>query len=373
MRGVKYIGPVNDYSGYGAAARNYALSLHKAGVPLTLFPRNFDPKPPPTSSEEEKKLLNELVGKRINYDVVLIHLTPDLYPQYIEKGKYNIGYVAWETTGLHPRWVNACNSVQEMWVPCGCNKEALLDSGVKVPVHVIPHGIDTDMFLGLEDQPFHIKGLSENTFKFYGIFQWMYRKNPEGLLRAYFNAFDDSDDVALLLKTYRMGMSRDKEYIRDKILEIKKDMNIGHYPKVILISDLLSKTQMAGIHVLGDCCVGLHRGEGWGLPLFEAGLAGNPVIATGWGGNTEFMNENNSYLVNYQMSWVSRMAYFNHWYLGNHRWAEPDQCHASDLMRHVYDHREEAFEKGKDIKEFITKNYSWSDVASMITARLGQL
>jgi glycosyltransferase involved in cell wall biosynthesis len=373
MRGVKYVGPVSDFSGYGEAARNYVLSLHKKGVPITVFPRNFDPNPPSIADKEEKEILDSLIGKKIDYDVVIVHLTPDLYPQYAERGKYNIGFSAWETSLLHPKWANACSVMSELWVPCDWNVQAFKDSDVQVPIYKIPHGIDVDMFNGLDGEKFNIKGVGDSTYKFYSIFQWMHRKNPDGLLRAYFNAFTDQDNVVLVLKTYRMGMPKDKEIIRDAIINIKKDMGIGRYPKVVLIGDLLSKLQMLGLHKYGDCYAGLPRGEGFGLPFFEAGLAGNPVIAPGHGGQLEFLREDNSFLVDYSDTYVSSMSSFNSWYLGNQKWAEPSQVNTAEAMYYVYTHQEEASKKGKLLSNYIKNNFSWDIVASIIVDRLGNV
>lgn len=47
------------------------------------------------------------------------------------------------------------------------------------------------------------------------------------------------------------------------------------------------------------CYVSLHRAEGLGLGLAEAMYLGRAVISTGYSGNLEFMNENNSLLVAY--------------------------------------------------------------------------
>ncbi len=373
MKGIKYIAPVLDFSGYGEASRNYILSLHKKGIPVTVHPRNFDLNPPPIADSREREVLDSLIGKSIPYDTVIIHLTPDLYPLYVEPNKYNIGFVAWETSLLHPKWSASMGLVDEMWVPCEWNKQALITSGVNKPIYVIPHGIDPDIFLGGKEEDYFINGLSEKTLKFYSIFQWMNRKNPEGLLRSYFNTFRPEEDVVLILKTYLGGNSgKDKQYLREFILNIKRDMNISYYPKVILIGDILSRSQILGLHKYGDCYVGLHRGEGWGLPLFEAGLAGNPVIATSCGGNLEFMTEDNSYLVNHQMTYVSGMSSFNVWYLGNQQWAEPELPHASWLMRNVYENRKEAEKRGKLLKENIKANFSWDKVSDIIIERLSK-
>lgn len=374
MKGIKYIAPVMDFSGYGEASRNYILSLHDKGIPITVHPRNFDLSPPPIADEREREILDSLIGKSIPYDTVIIHLTPDLYPLYIEQGKRNIGFVAWETSSLHPKWSTSMTIIDEMWVPCEWNKEALINSGVDKPIYVIPHGIDPETFSGEKEDDYFISGLGEDTLKFYSIFQWMNRKNPEGLLRAYFNAFKPGEDVALVLKTYLGGNSgKDKQYLREMIVNIKRDMNVGYYPKVILIGDILSKSQILGLHKYCDCYVGMHRGEGWGLPLFEAGLAGNPVIGTNCGGNLEFMDKDNSYLVDCQMTYVSGMSTFNAWYLGNQQWAEPSPVHATELMRNVYENREEARSKGLRLQENIKSNFSWDTVADIMVERLSKV
>ena len=48
-----------------------------------------------------------------------------------------------------------------------------------------------------------------------------------------------------------------------------------------------------------DAYVSLHRAEGYGLTMAEAMMLGKPVIATGYSGNLEFMDEDNSVLVPY--------------------------------------------------------------------------
>jgi len=39
------------------------------------------------------------------------------------------------------------------------------------------------------------------------------------------------------------------------------------------------------------------RAEGWGLPFIEAMSMGLPTIGTNWGGQVDFMNKDNSYLL----------------------------------------------------------------------------
>ncbi len=378
MRGVKYIGPIWDFSGYGEASRNYILALHKAGVPITVQPHCFDRNAPPVGSEEERAILASLVEKPIDFDIVIVHLTPDLAPAYAQKysDKYVISYTVWETSKLHPLWVNACNMVKEVWVPCQWNMEAFASSGVKVPMLRVPHGIDPTLYDSVGSLAESLLGPKTSTYNFYSVFQWNARKNPEGLLRAYFNAFRAEDDVRLILKTYIGGnvpAHEDARMIKEHVGHIKRDMQLPNYPKLSLITETLSSEQMRALHMYADAYVALPHGEGWGLGFMEAGLAGNPVIGTGAGGNMDFMNADNSYPVAVMESFVAGMGSFNPWYLGDQKWFTPSNIDAASLMRHVFENREEAKAKGLALKENITNNFNWDAVSSVMIKRLMEL
>jgi glycosyltransferase involved in cell wall biosynthesis len=373
--GVKYICPVFDQSGYGEASRNYVLALHRAGVPITVQPHCFEHNPPPVGTEEEREILQSLVNKHIDYDTVIIHLTPDLIPQHaIENpGKRLISYTVWETDLLHPTWVRAMDPVSEVWVPSQWNVDAFKRSGVEKPIFKVPHGIDTKSFETADPTLFDIPGIKENdTYTFYSIMQWNARKNPEGLLRAYYNAFDASDNVRLVLKAY-VGAHQtadESTAIKNMVQAIKRDMGPLNFPKINLVTDFLSSDQMKAMHLFGDCYVSLPHGEGWGLTAFEAGLAGKPVISTGAGGSVEYMTHENSYMIRAHETYVSGMSVFNPWYLGNQKWYDPDLIEAANAMRYVFKNRTAAIEKANRLKARIENNFSWDHVAKKMIERL---
>lgn len=76
MKGVKYIGAVWDRSGYAEACRNYILSIHKAGIPITVQAISFENNPPPLENLELSMQLQNLCARDIDYDIVIIHTTP---------------------------------------------------------------------------------------------------------------------------------------------------------------------------------------------------------------------------------------------------------------------------------------------------------
>jgi len=307
IKGIKYIGPIFDGSGYGKACRGNINALFNAGIPLTLAPISFDAKKP-TLGEDEAKLLEGLTNRDIEYNFVIIHSTPEFWERLREPGKINVGYTVWETSKLHRDWPDYINkNVDKVLVGCDWNVGVLRDSGVTIPIGVAPHGAKPSDFDNIK--PFDIKGVGEDTYVFYDIFQWSERKNPMALLQSFWYAFRNNEDVALVLKTY-MGdhSSEDQDRIKNMVGQVKKMTRFENYPKVFLVHELLSDNELKGLHARGDCYVSLDRGEGFGLGPFQAGQCNNPIIVTGWGGVTEYAKEDNSYLVNYQMTPVVGMG-----------------------------------------------------------------
>ena len=718
IKGIKYIAPFLDNSGYAKAARGNILALHKQGVPLTLDPISFEQARPDLGVDG--KILNELINKEIDYNVVLIHTTPEFWSKYREQGKINCGYTIWETSKLHPDWPGYINdNVQKVLVGCSWNEGVFRESGVKIPIGVVPHGIDMDGFKGIE--PFHIAGVKKDAYVFYDIFQWRYdektrvltrdgfkyfkevsyddeiatlnlkteeleyqkpekivrfrrndkmisikgrlfdvcvtpdhkmvvkeksesnwrltplneliskgksdqkilpekyrakknckwlegveesifkipmladnkypirehttteismdvfleffgwylsggstyaakrgyvntitqtkekyipeimecikrmgfnpfkknkdiifhsremhyylkkfgkskdkfipvwiknlssrqikifldslfkgdgslykngdwvkytttskrlaedvqecllkiglsgaistedpmlktpekigdryirgkllqyivsvnrernepsmcyaklqeidydgfvhcltvpnhtmlverngkvifsgnteRKHPLAVIKGYWHEFKEEDNVALVLKTYRSSYEEaEKNAIRTTIKRLKMVTPMDYYPPIYLIPNMLTEAEILGLHARGDCYVSLDRGEGFGLSHFTAGAAGNPLIATNFGGVTEYAKDDNSYLVDYTLTPVYGMPW-SPWYRGDQLWSEPDILHGASLMRHVYENQEESKARGRKLRKYISKNFTWEVIGKKI-------
>ncbi len=370
MPGVKYIGPVFDGSGYAEACRNYVLAIHKKGYPIQLSPITFEKTRPDLGKDGE--ILRGLVNTKVDYNNVIVHSTPDLWAHWIrfERNKYIIGYTVWETSSIPREWVAACNQVQEVWVPCDWNMGVFKDSGVKVPLYKTPHAIDIPDLDAVVN--FNLEGIGHNDYVFYSVFQWQERKNPYGLLSAYTAAFSGVDGVVLVLKTYRHDHGGDRDQILKLIKDFRQFMNLEHYPKMFLVVENMSRDEILGLHKRGDCFVLLQRSEGWGLPHFEAAACGKPVITPAYGGQTDFLTDENSYPLNYTLTPVGGMTW-SPYYRGDQYWAEPDMKQAIETMRHVYDNRDEAKQKGQLARQNIDKNFTWDRIGDMIVDRLVQL
>ena len=102
--------------------------------------------------------------------------------------------------------------------------------------------------------------------------------------------------------------------------------------RIRIVSEILPPQQHAALLSSANAFVSLHRSEGFGMGLAEAMAMGIPVIATGWSGNMEFMDEASAMLVDFTLRAV-RAGEYPH-YEGC-RWAEPDISHAARLMRQL--------------------------------------
>lgn len=365
IKGIKYVAPLFDNSGYAQASRGNVLALHKLGIPLTLSPISFEEARP--NLGENGIILESLINKDIDYNIVIIHSTPEFWTKYRENNKINIGYTVWETDKLHKDWPGYINNnVDKCLVVCEWNKEVFEESGVNVPIGIVPHGIDDKFFSN--SKLYNIDGMNEGAYIFYSIFQWQERKDPISLLKAYWYAFQKNENVALVLKSYRSDYSdTEKDAIRSTILRLKYISPIidGKFPPVYLISDMLSSDEIMGLHATGDCYVSLDRGEGWGLGPFEAGASGNPIIITGIGGALDYAKSDNSYLVNFTLTPVFGMPWCP-WYSFDQLWAQADIYDGAMKMREVYENREIAKRKGKLLQSYIKDNFRWENIGNKI-------
>ena len=367
MSGVKYIGPVFDASGYAEAARNYVLSIHEQGYPITLEPISFEEARPDLG--EEKEILDQLAASDIEYDKVILHSTPDTWVFYgqHELDKYRIGYTVWETNKLHPIWRSSCSRVDEVWVPSNWNKEVFESSAVGVPMLVVPHTITVpDLAAPLPPLPISIP---DSAFVFYSILQWQERKNPKGLISAYLAAFSGVEDVVLVLKTYLENHETDESRIRERIEAARARLDLEHYPEIVPLVANLSSLEILSLHQRGDCFVLLQRAEGWGLPHFEATASGNPVITPAFGGQTDFVTEDTGYLVDYTLRPVSNMQW-SPFYVGTQHWCEPDLEHAIQQMKRVFSERDEARKKGAQGRQLVIDRFTRQRIGKLIVERL---
>lgn len=368
MMKISYVAAFLDISGYSDAARNNVCAISSVGIPVDAIPLSFENFK--TDCGELGKKIKPFIISNSDAPIQIIHTIPPVFEKFISLNKYNIGYTAWESSKLSNDWVRHINQLNEVWVPSEYNKNVFLDSGVSVPIYVMPHTFNIDI-LNKESSS---KGISRPAdFVFYSVFQFLPRKGPIQLLKAYLTEFSKNENVCLLLKTYLFDPTNpnEKEKIKDIIREIKEKLRLDSYPDISLISSPLSRPQMNALHKSCDCLISSHCSEGFGITLAEAMMAGNPVIATDYSGSMDFLSEDTGYPVKYQLTPVFDMPWPA--YTGEQVWADINVMDLRSKMRYVFDNKNIARDKGLRGREFMISNFSWEVIGNKMKKRLQEI
>jgi glycosyltransferase involved in cell wall biosynthesis len=366
---VKYIGALFDNSGYAAASRGYIACLLETGqIDLTCEAVSFETQK--TTHGVLGELVKPLLDKPLQHKIQIIHLTPDNFPRFVRPDKYNIGYCAWETSKLPDPWHDYCNMMNEIWVPSNYNIDVFRQSGVTKPIYKILHGIEKPNLTNIV--PMEIG--NPDTFVFYSIFQWIERKNPICLLKAYLTEFTLGEDVNLVVKSYRLNTSPEEQgVIKSHVSAIKKALNLSSYPPITFYGGLFTSDQIQSLHMRGNCFVLPVRSEGFGITQAEAMMFSKPTISSNYGGALEFMNSKNSFLIKTYESPVYGMLFPN--YNAHMNWGEPDVMDLRRLMRYVFDKKNKAEVQARAVQgqQDVERLLNWKKVGQDMLERLNTI
>ena len=350
---VVYYGYVFDASGYGHASRAYIHALHEAGIGLSVVNLASGVR------QVREPLVESLIGRRIDADFHLFHGIPPQWARLAFRLRNAIGMTVWETDTMPSQWRNVLNHTLEVWLPCEFNV-SVFSRALERPVFKLPH----PLMSATDAQPtnrFRLNGANKGDYIFYSILEWQDRKSPEGLIEAFFRAFPKQSDTVLIIKC-NPGAA---DAAQSAVKHLRR--SIGSAARVEIRAEAWDEAHIGALHRRGDCYVSLHRGEGWGYPLFEAAGLGKPIIATEYSGPLDYLDAREHHLVR-QKSAAVRQPYL--YYNAGMRWAEPDLEHAAELMRWVFENREEARNSAAAAATRIQTRYSLQTIGEMAKERL---
>lgn len=365
MPSIKMCGSLTDNSGYGSSNRADVAALFCAGVDLT------------TESVTQTtfraphgwvgNLCEELEGRTIDYKIKIIHLTSDLYPKYMEDGKYHIGRLVWECDKLPESWIEPCNQMNEIWTMTERQKEVIKNSGVTVPIHVFPEALDI-IPKEKDIEPWQIPSFTGTVF--YSIFQWIERKDPWSLLTTYWKTFEGKEDVVLILKTYRTAYT-DTDFlkIKEDIARWKSGLKLRHYPRVLLVKDLWPMDKVWKLHKMGGTFVSTSHGEGWNRGAVEASLMGNPVIAIDKTGFADLYPKDIFYPITCTEAPVTPQQSIP-WYVQGMNWFNISTEELSKTLLEVYNNPQDAKDRGKKSSSFVQNQFNYFKVGQAMKQRL---
>ena len=356
--GVNLAGYLTTESGVGEAARLVVRALAADGLSHAMV--NVEP------TYQLRRTDRTLDGFSDGnpYGVNLVHVNADQVPVFAATqgadffaGHYNIGFWMWELAEFPVEWADRFGWFDEIWTPSAYTSEAIARQS-PVPVWTSPLPLVPHPAAALGRNHF---GLPDNRFVFLFVFDFasvFERKNPLALLAAFRRAFRRDDRVLLVLKTSNEAADpRNAGRLRAACAGLP----------VRRLETALARPEVAALMQAADAYVSLHRAEGYGLTMAEAMGLGKPVIATGYSGNLEFMNDGNSLLVPYRLVEVNGDAGP---YPSGQLWAAPDVDRAAELMRWVFEERAAAAAVAERGRVDIATRRSPAAVGAAIRTRL---
>jgi glycosyltransferase involved in cell wall biosynthesis len=321
--GVNLVGYFAHQSGLADVVHRLADACELAGIDFTRVttvrtgsPRRGDPAP-----------------GRVEFTTSLAVVTADQFamlagdfPELFAVTRRMIGYWFWELEHIPLAMRRAFALVDEIWAGSRFVTDAFA-AVAPVPVRHVPIPVAEPTASGRQRGDFEpLADLGDRavllcTFDHLSVTE---RKNPVGVVEAFKRAFAPNEGPVLVIKTMN-GTKRWSSHLR--VLAAAEGR-----PDIRVWDETLDRADQMALVATAGCLVSLHRSEGLGLHLAEAMWLGTPVIATRYSGNLDFMNDDNSLLIDASMVNVSRGEGV---YPPEAMWADPDLDLAAAAMRRI--------------------------------------
>jgi glycosyltransferase involved in cell wall biosynthesis len=365
--------PVSTRSGYGSHARDVFHALHLVDkydikildVPWGDCPRNaLD-----ATNKSDKLVLDKIMAEPVlgrQPDIYIDLRIPNEFQTY---GKINIGFTAGiETNAVSVKWIDSCNKMDLNIVPSEHSKRSFTEtrfdkmeersgqSNIKIgeitlekPMVVVFEGVHQDTYKKLNVDEIdtnildRINTIVKEDFAFLFVGQWVKgnygedRKDIFKLIKIFLESFaNKKKQPALVLKTSGASFSvmdyeRTIENIKSVQSKFPSDWNL---PTIYLMHGDLTNAEMNSLynHPKIKSLVTFTHGEGFGRPLLEASMVGLPIIASGWSGQMDFLDNERSLLLQGKLVQIPKSARWKDILIDESKWFTVDENHAYDAL-----------------------------------------
>lgn len=355
MKKINIVSPIFDQCGYSRHGRSLANACHKAGIDVRLETTKPDQWERFSTDAEFKMITKPFDSTRTS---IMIGQPAFWRLESAKKSGSFFGFCVWEGDKIPSYWHEFLNNsmVDKILVPSQHTKDAILNSRKPymkdLVIETIPHGVDTKVFypeskFDTKEQPFTFvanKGWSEGLYDRGGI---------QFLLQAFTEEFSEDESVCLKLKINSTYNKPDWN-LKDEItkLKLKKNKN------VLVTMDMIDDDALRHFYNEGDVFVSPSMAEAFNLPCLEAMSCGLPVITTKFGGQSDFVNDKNGWLIDKgSLEYWSKDIIYE-----DTKWFKPDIKQIQKLLRYCYEHHNEVKEKGSEALK-TAKEWTWEATA----------
>ncbi len=304
-----------NFSGFGKTGCEIFSRLKERGIDCKFRYARLEETVGGRRSPYPQIIKDHFVDKVVGKELVHIPLLWNHVPAVEDSSVYTM----YESTRIPKLYVDVLNMYKCVATPTKWNAEVFKESGVKVPIAVVPLGVDTTTY-----RP---GSKPKNDVCVFGAGAYLgpsqRRKNFPALINAWVAAFRGIKDVRLHLKT----MPNDPV----------PDFNDS---RITLFKEFMQPYELAEWYRGLNAFISTSRCEGWNLMAHEAMACGVPVISHKRGAHETVLPEGG-----YFQCWA-KIAQHNDNLEFGYDW-EIDKDDLVDAMRLVYHDRKEAEMRGK--------------------------
>ena len=351
---INIIGTFFGTSGYDIHTRQLANALDK--ITDVRVSTNLMPGWETVCNDAELAMIK----KSPELDEINLIITNPVHWRMNTTQKRNWVFLVWEGDSVPKSIVRECfnTEIEYIFVPSNHTKEALLNSELENPslleilekkIKIIPHGVNLNTFYPKKkDKPKFTFAANK------GFRNLEDRGGIQYLLRAYIEEFTPEDNVRLILKINPAYGVPDMQKVIEQLTN-KRD----NIPQIDININSMPYEELVEFYNEADVFVSPTRAEAFNLPCLEAMACGLPVLTTNFGGQLDYVNEDNGWLIEGKMTEVNHEVMYE-----GISWATPDIDSLRKQMREIYaggPHDEKA-KKAKEKAE----SMPWSATAQKI-------
>ena len=280
------------------------------------------------------------LGKIVIYEDVLYPISHVYFSKKFKKSpkdQIKMAYTMVESSEIPKRWVHTLNHhFDAALVPDPFLVKVYQDSGVTIPIFVLPLGLNLETFA---KKPIKKKAHTPFTFAHFGT--CIARKNQEDLIKAFNQAFGDSKDVRLWINS---------KYTVDGLFEkLEKQVKALGCHNIILTKHCFSKEEYVENFDQIDCYVNTTKSEGFSIQPREAMTLGIPCIVSD---NTAQSTICKSQLVQSVPTSHEEPAYYEFLHdISGVRYV-PDLSETTNALKNVYENYDSFLQKSSLMKDW---------------------
>ncbi len=291
--GLVIRGPFRDTSGYAWMVRRFVHGLTAQGVDVHLIDLGIDFVP--TMAEGQRAALYEGLHRPVQARALLTFSIPSVVE--VVPPLRTVNFSMFEARTLPRQWARYSATLPHIIVPTPSSRMAWVEAGFPAErLHLCPLGVDpapAAATTALQVADATGRRLSDYRTRILNVSDLINRKNLDGLLRVWFRVSRAEDGAALVLKLGKGLPERDPRvwfFIEAMARSVGRPLDRAG--PIFLLQGILSDSDMANLFAGCTHYWSMSHGEGWDLPMTQAGAMGLRLIAPRHTAYTAYLDDN---------------------------------------------------------------------------------